>query len=79
METAKRLQGRGLQVQLEFFQKFTLQGLERAFAGFALAAGQHQCPGTALAHQQQAVVWVQQAGGGDIQGGHGVSVSGRSW
>ncbi|MOA32946.1 hypothetical protein D3C78_1542040 [compost metagenome] len=80
LEAAERGEGRFGEAQVQFLAQFAEQGVQRAFPGFSLASRQHEGAGAALAHQQQAALFVEQAGGGDIQGnGHGKSLRrGRS-
>ncbi|MCY1450436.1 hypothetical protein D9M71_672410 [compost metagenome] len=75
LEAAERCEGRFGKAQVELLAQLAEQGVQRAFPGFALATRQHEGAGAALAHQQQAALFVEQAGGGDIQGnGHGKSL-----
>ncbi|MCY1537914.1 hypothetical protein D9M68_734280 [compost metagenome] len=70
-ELAERLQCADRQAEVEFFCQFAGQGGDGVFARLGFAAGQHKGLGIAFTHQQQAAGIVDQAGGGNGQGGHG--------
>src|SRR3546814_2211791 len=50
---SERLEVFILEPQVEFFMKLTLEGLQRCFARFCLAPGEHEEAGAAFAHRSE--------------------------